>query len=54
MSGGKSKSRLVVYIYGDNILIYEFYSHGFIEKLIELVEKEHGLVFVKKFRSMCG
>jgi len=54
MSRGKYKSRLVAYIQGGNILIYEHSSHGFMEKLIELVEKEYGLVFVEKFRSMCG
>jgi hypothetical protein len=48
------KSRLVIYIHGDKILTYEHYSHGFMEKLIELAEKEYGLVLVEKCRSRCG
>ena len=50
----KPQSEIEVYILGNDLIIYEYYSHGKIEKLLEETEKEYGIIFNKKCRSMCG
>jgi len=54
LEGKKQRSEIMVYIHGDTLIIYEYFSHDLMEKLIEEAGKEFGLVFTKKCRSMCG
>jgi hypothetical protein len=48
------KREMEVYIQGANVIIYEYYSSGFIEKLLEHAKKEYGIIFDKKCRGICG
>lgn len=52
-NGLRFDSNVRVYIEEDNIFIYEYYSEGFIEKIIEAGRK-CGIVFDERCRSMCG
>lgn len=54
MKRKKARSEIEVYIQGDSMVIYEYFSHDFMEKLIKHAEREFGLLFVRKYRSMCG
>jgi len=50
----KGKGILIIYIHGSTLHVYEHSSHGIIEKLIELAEKEYGVLLTEKLRSRCG
>lgn len=54
MKAKKLRSEIEIYIQGDTLIIYEYFSRNLIEKLIEQAAKEYGLIFTKKCRSMCG
>jgi hypothetical protein len=54
MDSKRVRSEIEVYIHGDTLVVCEYFSHGFIEKLIEQAEKDYGLIFIKKCRSLCG
>jgi len=54
MGGKKLRSEIEIYIHGDTIIIYEYFSHNLMEKLIKQVEREFGVIFTKKCRSICG
>lgn len=47
-------SEIEIYIHGNTVLFCEYFSHGFIEKLIKQAEKDYGLHLLKKCRSLCG
>lgn len=50
----KTLSEVEVYIQGTSVIICEYYSKGFIEKLLEHAKREYGIIFNEKCRSMCG
>lgn len=54
MDRKRARSEIEIYIRGDSIIICEYFSHGFMEKLIEQAERDYGLLFTKKCRSLCG
>jgi hypothetical protein len=54
MSRKRMRSEIEVYIHGGSLLICEYFSRGFMEKLVEHAEKNYGLILVKKCRSLCG
>jgi hypothetical protein len=54
MDSKRVRSEIEVYIHGDTLVVCEYFSHDFIEKLIEHAEKNYGLIFIKKCRSLCG
>ncbi len=54
MEQKKPQSKIEVYIQGNSLIIYEYFSHGIIEKILEQAGKDYGIVFDKKCRSMCG
>ena len=47
-------SEVVANIHGANLIMYEHYSHGSIEKIIDVAGTEYGVVFHEKCRSRCG
>ena len=50
----KKKSILEVFIHGNSIIFCEYHSKGMIEEIVKLLEKNYGVVSVKKCHSMCG
>jgi len=52
--GKKNKSTIEVFIHGDNLIFYEFYSKDKMTEIISVLEHEYGVVCEKKCRSMCG
>lgn len=50
----KEKSIMEVFIHGNSMIFYEYYSKGMIEEIVKLLERDYGVVSVKLCRSMCG
>jgi hypothetical protein len=54
MEKKRIKSEIEVYIQGSSLIISEYYSHGYLEKVLKKAIEENGLIFTKKCRSLCG
>jgi galactose-1-phosphate uridylyltransferase len=51
----RAKSKIEIYIQGGQIVVYEHYSRGFQEQILEKARTEYGIEFQRKGHSMwCG
>lgn len=48
------ESSVEVQVTGDQILIYEFYSHDMMVEVLRRAEEDYGLQARQIFRSPCG
>jgi len=51
---GKPRSEVEVYVSGEDLIIYEYYSKGEMERILGKIGKDYGLILHKKCRSPCG